>query len=177
MNTLAERMGGYAAYHRDPRNKFTHLFGVPLAFYSPLIALGWLRAPLGGSGLEISPAMVVLVAVMIWYIKLDWIFGIVMSLISIPVMYLCDLASQLAFLTSLAWFIGTTVVAWAIQLTGHAFEGRKPALADNLVQSLMGPIFVLAEVFFALGLRKELHMQVERLAVSHVFPEGATAKA
>ncbi|MCR9142655.1 MAG: DUF962 domain-containing protein [bacterium] len=176
MTTLAERMGGYAAYHRDPRNKFTHLFGVPLAFYSPLIALGWLRLPLSG-GFEISLAMVVLALVMIWYIKLDWIFGTVMTLISVPVMILCDMASQLPFLTSLAVFIGVTILAWTIQLIGHAYEGRKPALADNLVQSLMGPIFVLAEVVFAMGLRKDLHMQVEKLAVTHVFADSEPASA
>ena len=175
MTTLEERMGSYAAYHRDPRNKFTHLFGVPLAFYSPLIALGWLRLPV--AGIEISLAMVVLALVMIWYIKLDWIFGSVMTLISLPILYLCDLASQLPFLTSSAVFAGTTIVAWTIQLIGHAYEGRKPALADNLTQSLMGPVFVLAEVVFSMGLRKDLHMRVERRAVTHVFPDSEPAQA
>jgi uncharacterized membrane protein YGL010W len=37
---------------------------------------------------------------------------------------------------------------------GHAFEGRKPALADNLFQIFVAPIFLAAEVFFALGLKK-----------------------
>ena len=31
------------------------------------------------------------------------------------------------------------------------FEGRKPALADNLFQIFVAPIFLAAEVFFALG--------------------------
>lgn len=177
MTTLEERMGAYAAYHRDPRNKFTHLFGVPMAFYSPLIALGWLRVDVGVGAFEVSLAMVILALVMIWYIKLDWIFGLAMTLISLPVMWLCDQASQLPFLTSLGWFIGTTIVAWAIQLAGHAFEGRKPALADNLSQSLMGPLFVLAEVVFTLGLRKGLHERVEKRAVSHVFPDSTPAQA
>ncbi len=176
--TLAERMGGYAAYHRDPRCKLPHLFGVPLAFYSPLIALGWLRFDLPDFGygvFSLSLAMLVLAAVMIWYIKLDVVFGSIMTLISIPAAYACDAAAQLPFLTSLALFVGLTILAWTIQLIGHAYEGRKPALADNLTQSLMGPLFVLAEVVFALGLRRGLHDRVEELAASHVFPNPAAS--
>ncbi|MEQ9363103.1 MAG: DUF962 domain-containing protein, partial [Leptospirales bacterium] len=115
---------------------------------------------------------IALALVMIWYVKLDWIFGSVMTLISLPILYLCDLASQLPFLTSLAVFVAATVLAWTIQLIGHAYEGRKPALADNLTQSLMGPIFVLAEVVFAMGLRKELHTRIEKRAVTHVFSDS-----
>ena len=36
------------------------------------------------------------------------------------------------------------------------FEGRKPALADNLFQIFVAPIFLAAEVFFALGYKPQL---------------------
>lgn len=158
MTTFQKRMIGYASYHRDPRNKFTHLFGVPMVFYSPLIALGWLRMPVGG--FELSAALVVLVAVMFWYLILEWKLGTLMSLISVPAFYLCDMVSKLPFAQSLAIFLGITVVGWTIQLIGHVFEGKRPALVDNLSQSLMGPLFVLTEVLNFFGFRKDL----ERLA-------------
>ena len=51
------------------------------------------------------------------------------------------------------WFAILFVGGWILQLVGHVFEGRKPALADNLFQIFVAPIFLAAEVFFALGLQ------------------------
>ena len=53
------------------------------------------------------------------------------------------------------------VVGWAIQFVGHLFEGRKPAFMDDLVGLLVGPLFIVAEWGFALGLRKELLAAIE----------------
>ena len=39
------------------------------------------------------------------------------------------------------FFVG----GWVFQL-GHAWEGRRPALADNLFQAFIGPMFIMAEV-------------------------------
>ena len=41
------------------------------------------------------------------------------------------------------------------------FEGRKPALADNLFQIFIAPIFLVAELFFALGLKRDVRKKVE----------------
>jgi uncharacterized membrane protein YGL010W len=54
------------------------------------------------------------------------------------------------------------VGGWFVQFVGHFFEGRKPAFVDDLVGLIVGPLFVVAEVGFALGLRKELHAEIER---------------
>jgi uncharacterized membrane protein YGL010W len=47
-----------------------------------------------------------------------------------------------------------------IQFIGHAFEGRKPAFVDDLVGLLIGPLFLVAETAFALGLSPALRQQV-----------------
>ena len=52
-----------------------------------------------------------------------------------------------------------------MQLVGHAFEGRKPALADNLFQIFIAPIFLCAELFFALGYKPKLHAAVQERAL------------
>jgi uncharacterized membrane protein YGL010W len=41
------------------------------------------------------------------------------------------------------------------------FEGRKPALTDNLFQIFIAPVFLMAEVFFALGLKRDVLEKVE----------------
>ena len=49
---------------------------------------------------------------------------------------------------------------WDLQLVA-AFEGRKSALVDNFMQVFIAPMFLIAEVAFALGLRKSLAAEVE----------------
>jgi len=44
------------------------------------------------------------------------------------------------------------------------FEGRKPALADNLFQIFVAPIFLCAELFFALGYKPRLHAAMQERA-------------
>ena len=43
MLTLKQQMQSYGAYHRDPHNKLTHFFGVPLVTFSLFLFLGWFR--------------------------------------------------------------------------------------------------------------------------------------
>jgi uncharacterized membrane protein YGL010W len=51
---------------------------------------------------------------------------------------------------------------WIIQFIGHAFEGRKPAFLDDLKSLLVGPLFVVAELAFMLGLRRELEAAIRQ---------------
>ena len=55
------------------------------------------------------------------------------------------------------------MVSWIAQFVGHGkFEGRKPALLDNLVQALfLAPLFVWFEVLFKMGFYKKLQGEVE----------------
>jgi uncharacterized membrane protein YGL010W len=62
------------------------------------------------------------------------------------------------------------VGGWVFQLIGHAIEGRRPALMDNFFQVFIAPIFLIAELFFALGLRRELQASVRRQSQAHRAP-------
>lgn len=62
------------------------------------------------------------------------------------------------------WAIGLHIFSWVAQFVGHGvFEGRAPALLDNLVQALfLAPFFVWLEVLFAFGYRPELKSRLEK---------------
>lgn len=66
----------------------------------------------------------------------------------------------------MATLIGAVVfvVAWILQFVGHGkFEGRAPALLDNLMQALfLAPLFVWLELLFFFGYRRELQDRVEK---------------
>lgn len=62
------------------------------------------------------------------------------------------------------WALILHVVSWIAQFIGHgAFEGRAPALLDNLVQALfLAPFFVWMEILFIFGYRPELKGRLEK---------------
>ena len=59
--------------------------------------------------------------------------------------------------------IGVHVFSWIAQFIGHGiYEGRAPALLDNLVQAIfLAPLFVWLEILFAFGYRPELKSRLE----------------
>ena len=163
MKTLEDQMSFYAAYHQDARNKATHFVGVPLIAFSLMIPLGWLRADVGGFAL--SAALVVTGVLLLYYLVLDIALGLAMVAVFGLMLWAAEPLSQAPFTASLAWFLALFVGGWALQLWGHVFEGRKPALVDNLFQVFVAPIFLAAEVFFALGYKPRLHEAVQRRAL------------
>jgi uncharacterized membrane protein YGL010W len=66
--------------------------------------------------------------------------------------------------TANTWAGAIHVVCWIAQFIGHgAFEGRAPALLDNLVQALfLAPFFVWFEILFSVGYRPELKRRVNK---------------
>jgi uncharacterized membrane protein YGL010W len=60
--------------------------------------------------------------------------------------------------------IGVHVFSWLAQFVGHGiFEGRAPALLDNLVQAIfLAPLFVWLEILFAFGYRPELKSRLDQ---------------
>jgi uncharacterized membrane protein YGL010W len=62
------------------------------------------------------------------------------------------------------WAGGINVACWIAQFIGHGkFEGRAPALLDNLVQAFfLAPFFVWFEILFSLGYRPELKSRIDK---------------
>jgi uncharacterized membrane protein YGL010W len=163
VKTLEDQMSFYAAYHQDARNKATHFAGVPLIAFSLMIPLGWLRVDVGGFAL--SAALVVTAVLLLYYLVLDVPLGLAMVAVFGLMLWAAEPLTQASFTVSLGWFLALFVGGWALQLWGHVFEGRKPALVDNLFQIFVAPIFLAAEVFFALGYKPGLHEAVQRRAM------------
>lgn len=163
MKTLEDQMSFYAAYHQDPRNKATHFAGVPAIVFSLLIPLGWLRVEVGD--FPLSAALAAAVALLAYYLVLDIALGLATGAVFALLLWLAEPLVQAPLATGLAWFCALFAGGWVLQLWGHVYEGRKPALADNLFQIFVAPIFLAAEVFFALGYKPQLHAAVQGRAM------------
>jgi uncharacterized membrane protein YGL010W len=151
MKTLQEQLDAYADYHRDGRNKLTHFVGVPLVIFALFVFLGWLRYHYARD-MPLTGAALFCLLVSIYYLRLDW----QLAPFSLTLLWLANQVSLWYFRDSLLVFLTTMMAGWAFQLLGHALEGKRPALADNMLQIFNAPLFLAAEVLFLLGYRKDL---------------------
>jgi uncharacterized membrane protein YGL010W len=156
MKTLDQQMAVYAAYHRNRWNRLTHFIGVPAIVFAILIPMCWV--PIGDG---VTLAHVFLGAVLAYYFLLDVPLAIATGLATCVLYFAAKLAAGTGFASGWIWSGSFFVGGWVFQLLGHVFEGRKPALADNLFQIFIAPIFLVAELFFALGLKREVREKVE----------------
>jgi uncharacterized membrane protein YGL010W len=163
MQTLEQQMSFYAAYHQDPRNKASHFIGVPMIIFGLFIALGWARIEVGG--ITLTAAMLLAAVVLVWYFILDVPLALAMLVVNGALLYLAERVSVMPLGTGFAWFVVFFGGGWVIQLVGHVWEGRKPALVDNFFQIFVAPIFLAAEAFFALGYKPALHAAVQKRAL------------
>ncbi len=160
MKSLDEQMSIYAAYHRDRRNKATHFVGVPAIVFAILIPMSWVEI---GAGFTL--AQVFVVAVLAYYILLDALLASATMVAVAALLYAAESVAAKGAASGWIWFGIFFAGGWALQLVGHAFEGRKPALADNLFQIFVAPIFLVAEIFFALGLKRDVRKKIEERLV------------
>lgn len=160
MTRLVERLGFYAAHHRDRRNVATHFVGIPMIMVAIAAAMAPVR--LG----PISGAMIFVIVPLLYYLHVAPKAALVMA----PVLVVIAAAGTvLAELGTGGWpwgAIGLFVVGWIFQAIGHVFEGRKPAFFDDLRGLLDGPLFLIAEIGFALGLARDLKREIDAVAGS-----------
>lgn len=173
MRTLEEQLSSYAAYHRDRRNIATHFFGVPMIVLGVASLLSRPVFEIGGAAL--SPAFFAVAASVAFYFILDRRFGLVMATLMGFALWFGAETAALATGAWLAVALGLFFVGWVIQFVGHYFEGRKPAFVDDLIGLLVGPLFVVAEAGFAMGLRLELKAAIEAKVGPTLIRERASA--
>lgn len=174
MKSLIDQLSTYASYHRDRRNIATHFVGIPMILFAITAFMSRPVFAVGGVPFALSPAFIAMVLVAIYYFALDVRYGIAMALVLAANIWG---AAQLAAQSTAVWAAtagGLFVVGWIFQLVGHAFEGKKPAFLDDLAGLLIGPLFVVAEAGFMIGLGASVNEKIiERAGPTRA---GALAK-
>jgi uncharacterized membrane protein YGL010W len=160
-NFFERQLANYASYHRDLRNRATHFIGIPAIMFAILVPLALVRVPILG----ISWAVVVAIAALIGWVTLERVVGAAMVVVIVPMLIVAEWLAGIgnataAWVTFAVFFTG----GWIFQLVGHVWEGRRPALTDNLFQAFIGPMFIMAEVLIALGLKPDLKAIIDGAA-------------
>ena len=156
MKSVEEQLSRYKSVHFNKKNIQTHFIGIPLIIWAItlLMSLSSFDIHLLGLTIKITAAKVFFTFSILYYFKLHWRLAIGMLLYIIPNIYIAEKMANMDNAYALAIII--FVIGWVIQFIGHYFEKAKPAFVDDLCQFLIGPFFLMAEVFFAIGWEKEL---------------------
>lgn len=156
------QLADYVEYHRDPNNCVLHVFGIIFLFLAAVLPLSlW---PVTVFGLQTNAAAFMVVPVLIYWILLDVALGIAIAGAAVLLLLAAVAISSHVSVTAV-WTISIVliVVGVAAQIIGHqVFEGRRPALVDNPPHLLMGPMFVMAKLFIALGFRNDLAVVIQQ---------------
>ena len=162
MKTLETQLAHYASYHRDRRNIFTHFFGIPLIVLA-VMGLTWVPVVTFGPW-TVTVAFILTVPVCLYYLKLSLGLGVMMTVILtlfyLVVQYLFVILSQDNIVVFYGMWIGVFVFGWILQFIGHYYEGKKPAFVDDMIGFLIGPLFVLVELLFLMGLYRQLEQDI-----------------
>jgi len=154
----------YAGYHRDRRNITTHLVGVPMIVFGTGLLLA--RPVFGLGEVSLTPAWILFALAALWYLTRGlFTLGLATTLAVGSLVALAQrVGESLSVAAWLGWGAGLFVAGWIVQLIGHYYEGRKPALVDDLAGLLVGPMFVTLELLASLGLCRRLVADIERHA-------------
>jgi uncharacterized membrane protein YGL010W len=150
------QLADYVEYHRDPWNCAMHVAGILLLFTGAVLPLTRVVFPV--FGVEVSLAVILALPVLIYWLTLD--AGIGLGILAAAVVLL-SVATTIGNQVSIAmmWSIFVVLIALGVtsQVVGHkVFEERQPSMVDHPTHFLLGPMFVMAKLFIALGFRRDL---------------------
>ena len=164
MKSAEELLSTYKSVHLNRTNLKTHFVGIPLILWSIMLLLHLIELPYTIYGTQpLTAAYVSFPLVLVYYFALNVSLAVGMTIVFIPLLYSSALMAvhpQAAWIAVAVFFIG-----WVFQFIGHYYEKAKPAFFDDIKQLLIGPFFLMAEIYFMLGLSKSLEQTITPMAV------------
>ncbi len=165
MKSAIEQLSTYKSVHLNKNNIKTHFVGIPLIIWSVALLLNIISFDFNMGDQVISFGLATLVGVLacVYYFILSIPLALMVILIFGPIV-----ASTTYFVGhdyNFAIAIGVFVLGWILQFIGHAYEKAKPAFVDDLNQLLIGPLFLIAEIYLAVGFDKSMEAKIRELAI------------
>ncbi|KAF2226625.1 DUF962 domain-containing protein [Elsinoe ampelina] len=180
---LEKQLQFYGSYHHNPINVAIHITCVPMILMTaflfgtntPSIPIPeWLSVP----NLPPNLGTIACVIYASLYLLMEPVAGAMLAPLLIGGTAAANYLTTNYGATANNWAIALHVFSWIAQFVGHGvFEGRAPALLDNLVQAFfLAPFFVWLEILFSLGYRPELKSRLDT-AVAKKVKEFRESKA
>jgi len=172
MKSAIEQLSSYKSVHLNRKNIRTHFIGIPMIIWSIALLLASISFELNSSLMEeivgikaitFTLTGILSIAVLTYYFMLSLPLAILSFVLFGPLIWSVHEVVKTEHHVTIA--ISVFVLGWIIQFIGHYYEKAKPAFMDDLNQLLIGPLFVIAEIYFLLGAGKILNKKITEKAV------------
>lgn len=160
MRAIESLLGEYAESHQNKTNKAIHYICVPLIFWTVVALLYEIKLPIefnvGERVLHVNMALVALVFVLVYYVRLSFMLALGMLLYAMACLFICYAYTQKVQpqiglpLWALALIV--FIIAWIFQFYGHKIEGKKPSFLKDLQFLLIGPAWIMSFIYRKAGL-------------------------
>jgi uncharacterized membrane protein YGL010W len=151
MRRVADWLNEYGDSHRHPTNKRLHWICVPVIVWCALGFLFYIPVPRGVALPFESWASIGVLALLVYYAFLS----LPLALGALPVfaLMLWSIAAVSHASPVPLWALcgALFVAAWIGQFIGHAIECKRPSFFKDLQFLLIGPLWLLADLFRRLG--------------------------
>lgn len=151
MKTIQTWLDEYAVCHQNSTNKTIHWICVPLIVWS-LLALLW-NISLSSLPDFVNLATLAMAVTTLYYFVMSWQLAIGVLLLASLMLWLGLQLSSIFGLPMWVLAVCVFVFAWIGQFIGHNYEGKRPALFEDLRFLLIGPLWCLAHFYKRLGWR------------------------
>jgi uncharacterized membrane protein YGL010W len=181
---LEKHLTFYGAYHRHPVNVGIHMLCVPFILFT-----GFCMATYTGTLIPTPQSLTIpyldlnlgTIAATLYaalYVLLEPVAGTALAILCLASAAIGNYLRLQSSTSTLQAAAALHVGCWIAQFVGHgAFEGRAPALFDNLVQAIfLAPMFVWLEFLFMLGYRRELQERVSKAVKVEIDKFKATSE-
>lgn len=152
MQSVDYYLAEYAKDHQKPVNKALHRVCVPAIMVSLLGLLWSLPVPAFAAsiGSYVNWATAFIALVLVYYVALSPRLAVGMLVVVVTAIVVIEL------LNSLPWPLWQTcaaifAVAWIGQFIGHGIEGQRPAFFRDIQYLLIGPLWIVADIYRRLG--------------------------
>jgi uncharacterized membrane protein YGL010W len=155
MRSVDTLLDEYGESHRHPVNKLIHWIAVPTIVWTVIALLWSIPFPfaLDLPGVPVNWATLALLLAQVYWFRLSLKLGAGLLLYNIFLIQLTVLIQQTESPPLWQLALGVFVIAWILQFIGHAIEGKRPSFFTDVRFLLIGPAWLLAFLYRALGLR------------------------
>ena len=159
MRSAAQWLDDYGDSHRNHTNKTLHWICVPVIAWCVLGLLWSLPFPAGIR--DIFPAAppfanwagIAVLAALLYYAFLSLPLALGALVLLAAMLWSIDAVERSSPVPLWSVCLGLFVIAWIGQFIGHAMEGKRPSFFKDIQFLMIGPLWLLADVYRRLGIR------------------------
>ncbi len=152
MRSIDRWLDEYGESHQNPVNKRVHWICVPVIVWC-VLALLWSVPTTGDFHALLNWGVLAVAAAVVYYAWLSLPLAAGAAALFAAMLYSIDVTAHAT--QAPLWLVSAVlfVVAWIGQFIGHHIEGKRPSFFKDIQYLMIGPLWLLADVYRRLGIR------------------------